>query len=110
MEIKTMLDSFIISSRDFNIAPEEGILININGNSIYSLSGNILKKDVIIDQLNLYLTEKNWMGVLHNCTIKITELWMREVERIIPIIGPVKDTFITKIKFELIPEHSILNF
>lgn len=105
------LVNILISSKDFNVAPEEGILVNINDHSIYSLPDNvILKKDAVIEQLNLYLTEKNWMAVLNNCTVKITELWMREVERLFPVIGPVTDIYITKIKFEVVPEYSILNF
>lgn len=110
MEKEIVLDNVLISSKDFNVVPEEGILVNINDHSIYSLTDNVLKKDAVIDQLNLYLTEKNWMAVLNNCTIKITELWMREVERLFPVIGPVTDTYITKIKFEVVPEYSILNF
>lgn len=100
-----------IYEKDYNIAENNPILVNINNeHSIYSLPDNVLKKDAVIDQINLYLTDKNWMAVLKDSTIKITELWMKDTIWRLPMLGNKKDTIITKIVFEVVPDLSILNF
>ena len=100
-----------IYEKDYNIAENNPILVSINDeHSVYSLPDNVLKKDAVIDQIDLYLTDKNWMAVLKDSTVKITELWMKDTIWRLPMLGNKKDTIITKIVFEVIPDLSILNF
>lgn len=100
-----------IYEKEYNIAENNPILVNINNeHSVYSLPDNVLKKDAVIDQIDLYLTEQNWMAVLKDSTVKITELWLKDTIWRIPMMGNKKDTIITKIVFEVVPDLSILNF
>lgn len=100
-----------IYEKDYNIAENNPILVNINNeHSVYSLPDTVLKKDAVIDQINLYLADKNWMAVLKDSTVKITELWMKDTIWRLPMLGNKKDTIITKIVFEVVPDLSILNF
>lgn len=100
-----------IYEKEYNIAENNPILVNINNeHSVYSLPDNVLKKDAVIDQIDLYLTDKNWMAVLKDSTVKITELWMKDTIWRLPMLGNKKDTIITKIVFEVVPDLSILNF
>jgi len=100
-----------IYEKDYNIAENNPILVSINNeHSVYSLPDTVLKKDAVIDQINLYLTDKNWMAVLKDSTVKITELWMKDTIWRLPMLGNKKDTIITKIVFEVVPDVSILNF
>ena len=100
-----------IYEKEYNIAENNPILVNINNeHSVYSLPDNVLKKDAVINQIDLYLTDKNWMAVLKDSTVKITELWMKDTIWRLPMLGNKKDTIITKIVFEVVPDVSILNF
>lgn len=99
-----------IYEKEYNIAENNPILVNINSeHCVYSLPNNVLKKDAVIDRIDLYLTDKNWMAVLNDSTVKITELWMKDTVWRLPMMGDHIDTIITKIVFEVVPDLSILN-
>ena len=99
-----------IYEKEYNIAENNPILVNINNkHGVYSLPDNVLKKDDVIDQIDLYLTDKNWRAVLKDSTVKITELWMKDIIWRLPMMGDKEDTVITKIVFEVVPDLSILN-
>lgn len=103
-----------IYEKDYNIAENNPILVTIKNGSVYSVSDNIencpKKSDVVLKQFSLYLIDKNWMAVLKDSTAKITELWMKDTIWRLPMLGNKKDTIITKIVFEVVPDLSILNF
>lgn len=102
-----------IYEKDYNIAENNPILVTIKNGSVYSVPDNIenchKKSDVVLEQFSLYLIDKNWMAVLNDSVVRITELWMKDVIWRLPMMGNKKDTIITKIVFEVVPDQSILN-
>ena len=105
-----------IYEKEYNIAENNPILVTIKNGSVYSVSDNIdniencpKKSDVVLKQFSLYLIDKNWMAVLNDSVVRITELWMKDTIWRLPVLGNKKDTIITKIVFEVVPDNSILN-
>lgn len=96
--------------REFN-AIKEPVLISINDkHDIIQLPDVCDKDDAIFKELRMFMIEKGWNAVLYNCTLKITEINMKETVRLIPFIGESTDYEIINIKFELTPEHNIIEF
>lgn len=86
--------------KEFNIAPPEGIVVFINDHQIECLSDDVVKDNVTIPTVFLLMSNKQWFANMTNCTVKITELWVRTTE------GSIPDTTISKIVFELIPDDT----
>lgn len=86
--------------KEINIAPPEGIVVFINDHQIECLSGDVVKDNVTIPDVFILMSDKQWFANMKNCTVKITELWVRTTE------GSIPDTTISKIVFELIPEDA----
>lgn len=94
--------------KESNIAPPEGIVVFINDHQIECLSGDVVKDNVTIPTVFLLMSNKQWFANMTNCTVKITELWVRTTEGSIPGLDNHKrsDVTISKIVFELIPEDA----
>lgn len=86
--------------KETNIAPPEGIVVFINNYQIECLSGDVVKDNVTIPDVFILMSDKQWFANMKNCTVKITELWVRTTE------GSIPDTTISKIVFELIPDDT----
>lgn len=81
--------------KETNIAPPDGIVVFINNYQIECLSGNVVKDNVTIPDVFILMSDKQWFANMKNCTVKITELWVKTT-----------GDSISKIVFELIPEDT----
>ena len=94
--------------KESNIAPPEGIVVFVNNYQIECLSGNVVNSKATIRDVFLLMSDKQWFANMKNCTVKITELWVKTTEGSIPGLDNRKrsDVTISKIVFELIPEDT----
>lgn len=94
--------------KESNIAPPEGIVVFITDNQIECISGDVVNDKVTIPNVFLLMSDKQWFANMVNCTVKITELWVRTTEGSIPGFDGSKrsDVTISRIVFELVPEDA----
>ena len=105
----------VLDERVFDAAGKDGILVKIgnDGNVLQIPLENgecLVKRDVLLDKLTLHMESKGWTAVLSDSIVKITELWMKTTTRLMPYVGAVEDTVITKIAFEVVPDDSKMIF
>ena len=98
--------------KESNIAPPEGIVVSIVDNQIECISGDMVNTKVTIPDVFLLMSNKQWFANMKNCTVKITELWIRTTEGSIPGLDNSKrsDVTISRIVFELIPDDARMTF
>lgn len=94
--------------KESNIVPPEGIVVFVSDNQIECISDNVTNSKVVIPDVFLLMSDKQWFANMKNCTVKITELWVKTTEGSIPGLDNSKrsDVTISRIVFELIPEDA----
>ena len=94
--------------KESNIASPEGIVVSVHDNQIECISGDVANNKVTIPDVFLLMSDKQWFANMKDCTVKITELWVKTTEGSIPGLDNSKrsDVTISKIVFELVPEDA----